>query len=134
MHFGPQDASRLVDVCRQSIIFDSVAGMVSCLELITRDNNVEVIRIKNKMDPAYNSTRSVGYRDVALNLRVISPEAQALGVNAHVCELQLLLLQYAELKVRIYTAFSVNINAFGSPRTAEYALSRIVPLLLPPAP
>ncbi len=54
--------SSLADVCRQSIIFDSVAGMVACLELILLDNNVEVFRIKNKMDPAYNSARSVGYR------------------------------------------------------------------------
>ncbi len=86
-------------MCRQSIVFNCVGGIVACLALIAQDTDVKILRIKNKMDPAYNSAQSAGYRDVALNIRIVTPEAQALGVNAHVCELQLLLRQYAELKV-----------------------------------
>ncbi len=106
-----QDVSKLVDICRQSIVFDSVGGIVACLSSILQDKDVEVLRIKNKLDPAYNSAQSAGYRDVALNIRVVTPEAQALGVNAHVCELQLLLRQYAELKVRVYKSFVAMIRS-----------------------
>jgi hypothetical protein len=59
-----------------------------------------VLRIKNRLDPDYDSARSAGYRDVGVNLRVVTPETRALGVDAHVCELQLLLRRFAELKVR----------------------------------
>jgi hypothetical protein len=58
------------------------------------------MRIKNRLDPDYDSARSAGYRDVGVNLRVVTPETRALGVDAHVCELQLLLRRFAELKVR----------------------------------
>ena len=62
---------------------------------------VQVVRIKNRLDPAYDSGRSAGYRDVALNLRVVTAEAMALGVDLHVCEVQLLLRPFAALKVCI---------------------------------
>ena len=60
---------------------------------------VEVIRIKNRLDPAHNAARSAGYRDVALNLRVMCAAARRLGVDTHVCEVQLLLRIFADLKV-----------------------------------
>ena len=60
---------------------------------------VEVIRIKNRLDPAHNAARSAGYRDVALNLRVMCAAARRLGVDTHVCEVQLLLRKFADLKV-----------------------------------
>jgi hypothetical protein len=50
------------------------------------------------MDPAF-AARDLGYRDVAVNLCVDSAEARALGVEGHVCELQLLLLPIDALKV-----------------------------------
>ena len=86
-----QDVSRLVDICRQSIVFDSVGGIVECLGLIEQDEDVKILRIKNRFGPAYNSADSAGYRDVAMNIHVITPESRALGLNTHVCELQLLL-------------------------------------------
>jgi hypothetical protein len=118
-----QDVSKLVDICRQSIVFESVDGIIKCLALITQDKDVEILRIKNKLDPAYNSAQSAGYRDVALNIRVATPEAKALGANAHVCELQLVLRQYAELKVN--RAF----NFFVVPRL----VSILVLVLITPA-
>jgi len=78
---------------------------MACLALIAQDTDVEIIRIKNRLDPAYDSAQSAGYRDVAMNIRVATPEAQAVGANAHVCELQLVLRQYAEVKVRVHKPF-----------------------------
>jgi hypothetical protein len=102
MHAWAQDKSKLVDICRQSIIFESIGGIIACLALISQDQDVKILRIKNRLDPAYNSAQSAGYRDVAMNIRIATPEAQALEANAHVCELQLVLRQYAEIKVRIH--------------------------------
>ena len=37
-----QDASYLVDLCRQSIVFDDLAGITACLHSIAEDPEVEV--------------------------------------------------------------------------------------------
>ena len=49
---------------------------------------------------------TAGYRDVALNLRLRTAAAIELGVDAHVCEVQLLLRQFAEIKVLRFSYFS----------------------------
>ena len=94
-----QDVSRLVDLCRHSIIFESVAGILECLDVMTRDSNVVISRIKNRLDPKFDSDISAGYRNVSVNLRVVTEETKDLGVETHVCEVQLLLLGMARIKV-----------------------------------
>ena len=56
-------------------------------------------QIKNRLDPGYDAQISAGYRDVGLNLRIGGTMAMELGVETHVCEVQLLLRPFAELKV-----------------------------------
>ena len=58
------------------------------------------VRVKNRFDPNYDSELSAGYRSLAINLCVITDETKALGVETHVCEVQLLLIQMAAVKVR----------------------------------
>ncbi len=41
----PQDASRLLDLCRQSIIFDSLAGVAECLGVIAQDSSVRIVQV-----------------------------------------------------------------------------------------
>ena len=91
--------SRLLDLCRQSIIFDTPDCVLACLRAISQDSEVQVVRISNKMDPDYDGRASAGYRDVALNLQITTEESQRLGVDSHICELQLILRKFAELKV-----------------------------------
>ena len=43
---------------------------------------------------------AVGRSDVSLNLRIASARTAALGVDEHICELQLILQSFVELKVR----------------------------------
>ena len=92
----------LVDLCRQSIVFEQLSGVASCLRAIGDDPDVELLRIKNRLDPGYDSKSSAGYRDVGMNLRLLGTQARELGVEAHVCEVQLLLRPYAQLKVRAH--------------------------------
>jgi hypothetical protein len=63
------------------------------------DKEVHVVRAKNRLDPGYNGAESAGYRSVSLNLRIVTTETMALGVDTHVCELQLLHLSFAKIKV-----------------------------------
>ena len=60
---------------------------------------IQVVRVKNRYDNARGAAAG-GYRDLSLNLRVTSVEAQELGVDGHVCEVQLILQSFHELKVK----------------------------------
>jgi hypothetical protein len=71
----PQDPSRLTDICRQTVVFNDVAALLACLRAIRADPEARVLRVKNRLDPAYDARPSAGYRDVALNLRLESPQA-----------------------------------------------------------
>ena len=96
-----QDVSQLLDICRQSIYFCSIADLCQCLAAISSDEDVVLVRLKNRLDPDLSSDTSSGYRNLAVNLRIITAQAQAMGVETHVCEVQLLLTKMAELKVRL---------------------------------
>ena len=59
---------------------------------------IVIVRVKNRLDKNYDASLSLGYRDVAINLRVLADEAFNLGVDSHVCELQLILHKVAKNK------------------------------------
>ena len=85
------------------------------------------MRVKNRLDPAHRSGASAGYRDVALNLRLAGPAARRLGLDMHVCELQLLLRSFAQFKVRDGRAPSLRRRACagrGCARSAPTSLRR----------
>ena len=65
------------------------------------DPAAEILRVKNRLSPRYDSAQSAGYRDVAVNLRIRTDETRWLGVAGHVCEVQLLLQPFADLKVAL---------------------------------
>jgi hypothetical protein len=94
-----QATSHLVDICRQTIIFEDMSSLAECLRVIRLDQEVRVVRIKNRLDPAYNARLSAGYRDLAINMTLASDEVMAMGLEAHVCEVQLILLPMYQLKV-----------------------------------
>ena len=64
---------------------NSVRDIASCLQNISNDPHVQILRIKNRLSPDYNAAElSGGYRDVALNLILITPETQRLGSSIYV--------------------------------------------------
>ncbi len=71
------------------------------------DSDVQVVRVKNRLDPQYISVASAGYRDFGLNLLIQTEETGRLGLDRHVCEVQLLLLPFAEIKVHHLQPFHV---------------------------
>ena len=74
---------------------------MACLRAMDDDGDIVVVRIKNRLDPLYDSSRYAGYRDVAINFRIIYAETTSLGLDIHVAEVQLMLRQFAEVKVLI---------------------------------
>jgi hypothetical protein len=81
-------------------LFETVADLVRGLETISRDGDVRIARVTNRLRADYDPAITAGYRDVALNLQLDQPETRRLGLEAHVCEVQLILVDFARLKVR----------------------------------
>jgi hypothetical protein len=73
--------------------------VTACLAAMSRDSEVVLSRIKNRFDPGLNSAASAGYRNMAVNLRIVTTETRALGIEIHICEVQLLLIPMASIKV-----------------------------------
>jgi len=90
--------SQLADLCRHTITFDSLPDLTMCLGQIVTDNEIQVVRVKNRLSNSYDASLTAGYRDVAINYRVMIQSMCLLGAETHVCELQLILRQFAELK------------------------------------
>jgi len=100
LRFYEGDVSKLLDVCRQMICFDSIEDLSHCLAVMRQDNEVQVVRVKNRMDPDGNQKSCkvyAGYRDVALNLRFRTDEAETLGIDGHVCEVRLVFIDLARM-------------------------------------
>jgi len=64
-------------------IIHSVRDIAVCLENISNDPHAQILRMKNRLSPDYNAVLSGGYRDVALNLLLATPETQRLGLSMH---------------------------------------------------
>ncbi len=92
------DVSRLVDLCRQSIVFDSPRDLLTCLQTLVADQEIRILRIKNSLQVGHDAAVTAGYRMVMVNMLLVTAETERLGVDWHVCELQLLLRDFAVLK------------------------------------
>lgn len=85
-----QDYTLLVELCSQIFIFGgSLLG-------IAFNPEVQILRVKNRLDRAYDLA---GYHNVGLSLHLVGQEPWSLGIHVHVCEIQLILRPFAELKV-----------------------------------
>ena len=73
--FLSQDSSRLVDICRQTIVFHTLEDLADCLELIITDPETIPVGIKNRFDPSFDSSKSAGYRDGETHIlrRLVTP-------------------------------------------------------------
>ena len=83
------DCSLLLDICREAMVFDELDHLHAMLLSLEQDADVKIVRIKNRLDLAYDGALSSGYRDVMINIRLETPETHALNVHHHIAELQL---------------------------------------------
>jgi len=91
------DVSRLLDVCRETIVFDKVEDLVSCVQRILLDADVRLARFRNRLDDACDAKGSAGFRNVGILVTVCAGEAEALGLEHHICEVQLVMLSFARM-------------------------------------
>ena len=59
----------LMDLSRACIVCNSVPQLVHILKCIDQDEDVTLLRYKNRLNPEYDSSKSGGYRDLSLNLK-----------------------------------------------------------------
>uniref|UniRef100_A0A7S0EEM4 Uncharacterized protein n=1 Tax=Hanusia phi TaxID=3032 RepID=A0A7S0EEM4_9CRYP len=85
------DLSRVLDVLRECLVFERVEDLSRCLEEISQDDGVEVVRVKNRLSENFDANSTAGYRDVLVNLRVQ-------GFFWKVMEVQLVLKDFDKLK------------------------------------
>jgi len=94
------DVSRLLDITRQTIYFQDIEHISTCLGAIWQDEEIVVERIKNRMDPEDSVTQMYGaYRDVMLNIRIVNDKTKDLCINTHICEVRLALQCFAEVLI-----------------------------------
>ncbi|EKX49398.1 hypothetical protein GUITHDRAFT_104927 [Guillardia theta CCMP2712] len=103
------EVPRLLDVVRQCIVFERLQDLCDCLDRILEDPELVVMRIKNRLDPSYNSRTTGGYRDVVMNVRVVTERTRELGVAGHICELQMITREFMDKRTveghKLYVAF-----------------------------
>jgi len=103
------DCSRLLDICRECLVFDVLEDLVAMLDRLRQDPEIEIVRIKNRLDPNYNSsTLSAGYRDVMVNIQVRNSETMSLNIEFHIAEIQL--IPRAVYERRTSGTFSGHVN------------------------
>lgn len=83
------DASRLIDLVRSSITFETMDALIKAVEKIGSDPKVAVLNYKNGFSEDFEVRDSAGYRNVALSLIVVDKFTTKLCCNLHICELQL---------------------------------------------
>ena len=83
----------------QAIFFDDVGALLKCLEVIVSDESARLLRVTNRYSQRYDAGLTAGYRDVSLSLRLETAAARQFQVDAHVCEVQLVLVPFAAIKV-----------------------------------
>jgi hypothetical protein len=65
------DVSKLFDFCRQSIYFENLKDLALCLDAIIGDKEVQIYRIKNRYDVAFDSQYSGGFRSIFFENTVV---------------------------------------------------------------
>ena len=91
------DVAVILDLVRQCIVFDTVTDILSAIQFMCNDPEIQVQRIKNRLSASYDAS-IFGYRDILVNCCITSRAAHQLRLSGHVCELQLILRQFMDHK------------------------------------
>eukprot|EP00960_Hanusia_phi_P031780 749481-Hanusia_phi.AAC.14 len=94
------DGSRVVDICRQRIVLDSMERLLKLVHIVKDDNALHIVRVKDRMTLPFNHPsmqESCGFRAVLLNFHFLTEEALSFGLAGHICEIQFTLNTFADL-------------------------------------
>ena len=77
------DTSRLADIVRFAIYFDTFTDLTSAMGVIVSDFDIKVELVKSRLRVDYDSRPTAGYRDVNLKLKICNKETAMLGCDTH---------------------------------------------------
>ena len=83
----------------QAIYFADIKELFAGVQAMAADQDVRLMRVNNKLRPDYRSEVTAGYRDFAVNLCIETSDTRRLCLETHVCEVQLILIDFAKIKV-----------------------------------
>ncbi|KAJ1455757.1 hypothetical protein M885DRAFT_440740 [Pelagophyceae sp. CCMP2097] len=92
------DASRLTDLVRCSITCKDSEALLRCLRAIRADDRFVVVFFKDRFRESYDVRESLGYRNIALSVCIVDAFSMTHNVEHHVCELQLGLQSFEDLR------------------------------------
>lgn len=92
------DARFCIDLVRASITFQSFDAITECVKRIREDPRACVVHAKNRFRREYDAKGTAGYRNVSLSIVLVDAVTSSLGVETHVCELQLGIAPFEDLK------------------------------------
>lgn len=98
------DASKLVDICRERILFDSIEDMLKCCHSIICDKDIIIKRVKNRMSMHYDSNKTAGFRFLLFNFCIVTPETSRLQLDHHVCEVMLVHRPFYDVQMASQTS------------------------------
>jgi len=81
---------RLLDIARLTVVCGTLAELVAVVTGIHASSNMQVVRMKNRINPLFPADESAGYRDVLLN--VLYKETKC------ICEVQVTLAGFVAIK------------------------------------
>ena len=85
------DSSRLTDLVRATLVFENLPSLSRCVHHIATFPGVRIHRLKNRFSTSYDASTSAGYRDLCLVISLETDATCSLGVQNHLCEIQLAL-------------------------------------------
>ena len=88
------DWCQLTDVVRGSLYCNDLAAVVKCVRGVMADNDVDILRHKNK----FCDSAKMGYRDFSMLVRIQDVATSGTLGGRHVCELQVHLKSYVAVK------------------------------------
>ena len=88
-----------MDCCKSSLYFRDMGGVLALLEALRRDPELKIVAVRNRMGLSRTNSKHwlIGEKSemlpwcVALNLLISNDETRKLGLDGHLCELQLFL-------------------------------------------
>jgi hypothetical protein len=125
--------SRLIDICRERIVFEHVSDLASCLEHLANDPMITVMRIKSSMGASDDKKSSMNiFAQVAVNIKIDNEQTRRLCVHHHVCEILLQVKSMARLlddETVMRYRFAKNVSGFfvlSKPlRNLVYSMTRV---------
>ena len=60
------DPARLLDCCRQTLVFECAADLRRCLEAMGADAELDVVGVRNRLEPGSDAAATAGYRSATL--------------------------------------------------------------------